>query len=145
MPLRGCEASATGFLIGRHETTVHRLGKRVGGQPYGLSAKLINCMLASQHLPPLVRSKLIEYGEERIAGFYGGTAAQRARFAASLANVSDRQSIRRLRGDGTEIIIGLFDFLQLPTIWFGQLRYLARPSQRTIVTLHRERLPARFR
>ena len=40
---------------------------------YGLSAKLINRMLASQHLPPLVRSKIIEYREEKTAGLYGGT------------------------------------------------------------------------
>ena len=39
---------------------------------YGLSAKLINRMLASQHLPPLVRSKIIEYREEKTAGLYGG-------------------------------------------------------------------------
>jgi hypothetical protein len=40
---------------------------------YGLSAKLINRMLASQQLPPLVRSKIIEYREEKTAGLYGGT------------------------------------------------------------------------
>jgi hypothetical protein len=39
---------------------------------YGLSEKLIKRMLASQHLPPLVRSKIIEYREEKTAGFYGG-------------------------------------------------------------------------
>jgi hypothetical protein len=38
---------------------------------YGLSAKLINRMLASQQLPPLVRSKIIEYGKEKTAGLYG--------------------------------------------------------------------------
>ena len=40
---------------------------------YGLSEKLIKRMLASQHLPPLVRSKIIEYREEKTAGLYGGT------------------------------------------------------------------------
>ena len=39
---------------------------------YGLSEKLIKRMLASQHLPPLVRSKIIEYHEEKTAGLYGG-------------------------------------------------------------------------
>jgi hypothetical protein len=39
---------------------------------YGLSEKLIKRMLASQHLPPLVRSKIIEYREEKTAGLYGG-------------------------------------------------------------------------
>jgi type I restriction enzyme M protein len=39
---------------------------------YGLSVKLINRMLASQHLPALVRSKIIEYREEKTAGLYGG-------------------------------------------------------------------------
>jgi hypothetical protein len=39
---------------------------------YGLSGKLIKRMLASQLLPPLVRSKIIEYREEKTAGLYGG-------------------------------------------------------------------------
>jgi hypothetical protein len=39
---------------------------------YGLSGKLIKRMLASQQLPPLVRSKIIEYREEKTAGLYGG-------------------------------------------------------------------------
>jgi hypothetical protein len=60
----------------------------------GLSAKLITRMLASQSLPPLVRAKIIEYREEKTAGLYGGTTAQRARFSASLANAVDHQRYR---------------------------------------------------
>jgi hypothetical protein len=39
---------------------------------YGLSGKTIKRMLASEQLPPLVRSKIMEYGEEKAAGLYGG-------------------------------------------------------------------------
>jgi hypothetical protein len=37
----------------------------------GLSPRSVKLMLASEHLPPLVRSKIIEYGEEKVAGLYG--------------------------------------------------------------------------
>jgi hypothetical protein len=51
----------------------------------GLSAKIINRMLASPQLPPLVRSKIIEYGEEKAAGLYGGSRVRRRRFIARLS------------------------------------------------------------
>jgi hypothetical protein len=34
-------------------------------------------MLAPQQLPPLVRSKIIEYGKEKAAGLYGGCGSSR--------------------------------------------------------------------
>ena len=51
----------------------------------GLSASIINRMLASPQLPPLARSKIMEYVEEKAAGLYGGPAAGRRRFAARLS------------------------------------------------------------
>jgi predicted DNA-binding transcriptional regulator AlpA len=51
----------------------------------GLSASLINRMLAAPELPPLVRSKIREYVEEKAAGLYGGSRSQRRKFAARLS------------------------------------------------------------
>jgi hypothetical protein len=50
----------------------------------GLSAHLINQMLASPKLPPPVREKIIEYVAERLTGAYGHSRAQRRHFAARL-------------------------------------------------------------
>ena len=51
----------------------------------GLSATIINRMLASPQLPPLARSRILEYVEEKAAGLYGGSRTQRRRFAARLS------------------------------------------------------------
>jgi hypothetical protein len=51
----------------------------------GLSASIISRMLAAPQLPPLARSKILEYVEEKAAGLYGGSRAQRRRFAARLS------------------------------------------------------------
>jgi predicted DNA-binding transcriptional regulator AlpA len=51
----------------------------------GLSASIINRMLAAPQLPPLVRSKILEYVEEKAAGLYGGNSAQRHGFTARLS------------------------------------------------------------
>ena len=51
----------------------------------GLSAWTINRMLAAPQLPPLVRSKILEYIEEKTAGLYGGSLSQRRRFTARLS------------------------------------------------------------
>jgi hypothetical protein len=51
----------------------------------GLSASIINRMLAAPQLPPLARSKIMEYVEEKAAGLYGGPTAARRRFAARLS------------------------------------------------------------
>jgi hypothetical protein len=47
----------------------------------GLSASIINRMLAAPELPPLARTKILEYVEEKAAGLYGGRS-QRRKFAA---------------------------------------------------------------
>ena len=41
----------------------------------GLSADIINRMLAAPRLPPLVRAKVLEYVEEKTAGRYGHSHA----------------------------------------------------------------------
>jgi hypothetical protein len=51
----------------------------------GLSASIINRMLAAPDLPPLARSKILEYIEEKAAGLYGGSRTQRRKFAARLS------------------------------------------------------------
>jgi hypothetical protein len=50
----------------------------------GLSASIINRMLAAPELPPLARTKILEYVEEKAAGLYGGSRSQRRKFAAHL-------------------------------------------------------------
>jgi hypothetical protein len=50
----------------------------------GLSAGLVNRMLASSQLPAPVREKVIEYVQERLAGLHGHSASQCRKFAARL-------------------------------------------------------------
>lgn len=67
----------------------------------GLSANLINQMLASPTLPPRVRQKIIEYVEERMTGAYGHNRAQRRRFAARLSvtfGLGEAEEIREIHG-----------------------------------------------
>ena len=51
----------------------------------GLSGSIINRMLAAPELPPLVRTKILEYVEEKAAGLYGGSRSQRRKFSARLS------------------------------------------------------------
>lgn len=51
----------------------------------GLSAAVINKILAAPHLHPLIRAKIIEYVEERRAGLYGDNRAQLSRFTARVS------------------------------------------------------------
>lgn len=52
----------------------------------GLTPKVVERMLSSQVLPPLVRSKIIEYGEEKASGLYGQTTPQMHRFFSEVAS-----------------------------------------------------------
>jgi hypothetical protein len=56
----------------------------------GLSAAIIKRILLSPQLPPLARSKIVEYTNDKLAGVYGGSRTQRRRFFARL-------SIKRMR------------------------------------------------
>src|SRR5215470_3102203 len=51
----------------------------------GIPASLIDRILASPTLPQPLRAKIIEYVEEKAAGRYGHSEAQRRRFVESLA------------------------------------------------------------
>ena len=51
----------------------------------GLSASIINRMLAASEMPPLARTKILEYVEEKAAGVFGGSRIQRRKFAARLS------------------------------------------------------------
>jgi hypothetical protein len=51
----------------------------------GLSASVINRMLAAPQLPPLVRRKILEYVEEKTAGLYGHCKTPLRRFSARLS------------------------------------------------------------
>jgi predicted DNA-binding transcriptional regulator AlpA len=53
----------------------------------GLSVSIINRMLAAPELPPLARTKILEYIEEKAAGLYGGSRSQRRKFAARLSSI----------------------------------------------------------
>jgi len=51
----------------------------------GLSAKVINRMLVAPNLPALVRTKVLEYAEEKAAGRYGHSNVARNKFATLLS------------------------------------------------------------
>jgi hypothetical protein len=57
----------------------------VTGNIFIVSASVINRMLAAPELPPLARTKILEYVEEKAAGLYGGSRSQRRKFAARLS------------------------------------------------------------
>jgi hypothetical protein len=52
----------------------------------GLSATVINRMLAAPQLPPLVRATIHKYIDEKAAGLYGHNKLQLRRFVARLAD-----------------------------------------------------------
>jgi hypothetical protein len=59
--------------------------RRASHKASGLSASIINRMLAAPELPLVVRAKIIEYIHEKATGVYGGSQSQRRRFAARLS------------------------------------------------------------
>jgi predicted DNA-binding transcriptional regulator AlpA len=69
----------------------------------GLSASVINRMLAAARLPPLVRAKMLEYIDEKIAGSYGHSKTQIRRFTARLGAKRSRQSLGR--AESTTVIV----------------------------------------
>jgi hypothetical protein len=69
----------------------------------GLSAPIINRMLAAPRLPPLVREKIVEYIQEKAAGLYGHNKVQLRKFATRLtiapsALIADERVQSRLSG-----------------------------------------------
>lgn len=51
----------------------------------GLSARVVNRILASPRLPSAVRARTLEYVEEKASGHYGHSLKQRRRFIAQLS------------------------------------------------------------
>ena len=51
----------------------------------GLTAAVINRMVAAPQLPSPVRRKIVEYAAAKVAGRYGHSIRQRAEFAAKLS------------------------------------------------------------
>jgi hypothetical protein len=84
---------ATGFLTLNEQAKALGLARsttwtilKANHKASGLSATVINRMLAAPRLPPLARSKLLEYVEEKTAGSYGHSKMQLRRFAARLSD-----------------------------------------------------------
>ena len=66
----------------------------------GLSATVINRMLAAPQLPLLVRTKIVEYVDEKLAGSYGHSKALRQKFAEKLSADCYRQpQARKIAAD----------------------------------------------
>ena len=57
---------------------------RANHKSSGLSAAIINRMLAAPRLPLLVRATILEYVEEKLAGSYGHSKRPLRRFSAGL-------------------------------------------------------------
>ena len=67
-------STAWTILRGKHKTS-------------GLSAMTINRMLATDHLPPRVRLKLLEYIAEKMSGAYGDQEQRLRAFASKISPV----------------------------------------------------------
>ena len=52
----------------------------------GLSAKIINRILAAPQLPSAARAKIFEYVDEKASGQYGHSPAQRRKFIARISS-----------------------------------------------------------
>jgi hypothetical protein len=74
----------------------------------GLSATVVNRMLASPQLPAPVRAKLIEYIEEKISGRYGHGKVQLREFAGRLTPPLNVVTFReaRQRAGGNRAVFG---------------------------------------
>jgi hypothetical protein len=57
----------------------------------GLSAAVINRMLAAPRLPPTVSEKILEYVNEKASGLYGHSPARRRRFVINLSGQADER------------------------------------------------------
>jgi hypothetical protein len=57
---------------------------RANHKSSGLSATIINRILAARHLHPVIRTIILEYIREKVAGRYGHTKAQLRRFLSRL-------------------------------------------------------------
>jgi len=56
---------------------------------------VINRILAAPNLPGTVRSKVLEYVEEKMAGFYDHNAVQLRNFASRLSDLGSTKSFQK--------------------------------------------------
>src|SRR5258706_10687090 len=80
--LFGLDEQASALGLSRSTTWTILKGQHKSS---GLSATIINRMLAAPRLPPLVRTKILEYVAEKSAGRYGDSRARLSRFTARLS------------------------------------------------------------
>ena len=76
------DAQAKALGLARSTTWTVLKGNHKGS---GLSALIINRMVAAPKLPPLVREKIVEYVRDRLAGLHGHSKPQIRRFADRLS------------------------------------------------------------
>jgi hypothetical protein len=79
---RTLNAQSGALGLGRSSTYAVLKGQHKAS---GLSARVINRMLASPNLPPTVRAIVLEYVEEKLAGLYGHRSPRLKAFAARVA------------------------------------------------------------
>src|SRR5258706_357096 len=75
-------------VLGLSRSTVWTILK-ANHKSSGLSAGIIVRMLARQHLPDQVRSRILEYIEEKQTGVYGDSALRCRKFTARLASTRE--------------------------------------------------------
>ena len=68
-----------------------------GHKASGLSAMLISRMLSEPRLPPVVRTKILEYAREKAGGLYGHGKRELLRFLARIRYVNAMGDMRRSR------------------------------------------------
>jgi hypothetical protein len=86
----GLDEQAKSLGISRSTVGV---AERPGRKGSGLTASVVNRILASPCLPPLVRAKTIEYVEEKVAGLHGHNKHQLRRFVAHLASAEAEATV----------------------------------------------------
>jgi len=68
-----------------------------GHKASGLSAMVISRMLSEPRLPPVVRTKILEYVREKADGLYGHGKRELLRFSARIRYVNAMGDMRRSR------------------------------------------------
>ena len=68
-----------------------------GHKASGLSAMVISRMLSEPRLPPVVRTKILEYAREKAGGLYGHGKRELLRFSARIRYAKAVGNMRRFR------------------------------------------------
>src|SRR5215467_13368194 len=70
---------------------------KCGHKASGLSAMVISRMLSEPRLPPVVRTKILEYAREKAGGLYGHGKRELLRFSARIRYAKAVGNMRRFR------------------------------------------------